>query len=88
MDETPLPDVRTHRRAAADEAQNFQSIARVKTSTIEIFAIQYFQVQLYCYAFGLDGEIPQQIPDRGIGPTGPRFAIHLNLNRLCHRRSS
>src|SRR5712692_6191730 len=47
-----------------------------------------FQVQLHRHAVGLDGEFTQQIPNGGISPTAPLFAIHLDLNRFRHRHSS
>jgi len=88
MDETPPFALNIHWRTAADEAQYLHSIPLSQASVIEVIAIHDFQIQLHRHALGLDGKFTQQIPNGGISPTAPLFAVHLNLNRLRHRSSS
>jgi len=88
MDETPPFSLNPHWRPATDEAQYLHSIPLFQTSVIEILAIHDFQIQLHRHTLRLDGEFTQQIPNGGISPTAPLFAVHLNLDRLRHRPSS
>jgi hypothetical protein len=74
--------------SASDKAQDFHSIALLEASTLEVLAIEDFQIQLHGDPFGRDLQLAQQIADCRAQPAIARLSVDLDLHGVSHGLSS
>ena len=67
--------------STSDETQNFNSIAFPQDACLEIFPVDYFEIQFDRDAINLNFQIPKQARHRYAVRRGMGLAVDLNLHR-------